>query len=85
VVFATATLALVVRAAVGTPDGASFTASGKTRFGRAWHVRVSLTGTLAADSASGTARIRVQGCLHLPVGLRATSAPTAPSAGASAT
>jgi hypothetical protein len=75
---------LVVRAAGSTPDGASFSVAGKTRFGRSGHVRVSLNGTLAADSASGTVQIRVPGCkrqsFSRPFSLRTESAPAGAAA-----
>jgi hypothetical protein len=49
---------MVIRVSGSTPDGASFTASGRSRLGRAGLVRVRLTGTLAPDSVSGTANVR---------------------------
>ena len=41
---------MVIRVTGSTPDGASFTASGKTRLGPPGHVGVTLTGTLRARS-----------------------------------
>lgn len=69
---------MVVRVSGSTPDGASFTASGRTRLGRAGIVRVRLTGTLAPDSVSGTARVNTPGgCRDWknPFVLRTESAP----------
>jgi hypothetical protein len=68
---------MVVRVSGSTPDGANFTASGKTRLGPPGHVGVTLTGTLAPDAVSGTARVRKPGCKGWsnPCVLRTESAP----------
>lgn len=68
---------MVIRAAGSTPDGASFSASGKAKLGRPGSVRVTLTGTLAADAVTGSARVRFPGCKGYtqPFVLRTESAP----------
>jgi hypothetical protein len=68
---------MVIRLSGSTPDGASFTASGKSRLGPPGSVRVTLTGGFAADSATGTARVRFPGCkgYRQPFALRPESAP----------
>jgi hypothetical protein len=74
---------MVVHVSGSTPDGASFTASGKARLGRAGLVRVTLEGTLAPDSVSGTARVRQPGgCRDWtnPFVLRTESAPAGAAA-----
>jgi hypothetical protein len=48
---------IVLRATGRSPDGVSFTASGRGGLIRAGDLRVRLTGTLAADSVTGTARV----------------------------
>jgi hypothetical protein len=73
---------MVIRVTGSTPDGASFTASGKSKLGPPGSVRVTLTGTLAPDSASGTARVRFPGCkgYRQPFVLRTESAPAGAAA-----
>jgi hypothetical protein len=69
---------LVIRFAGSTPDGVSFSASGKAKLVRAGNVNVTLTGTLAADSVSGTVRWRLPGSCKdytQPFVLRTESAP----------
>jgi hypothetical protein len=76
-----ANYSLVVRVAGRTADGVNFTADGRTRLGRVF-VRVHLAGTLAPDSATGTARVRTTGCgsYRNPFSLRTPSAPAGPAA-----
>ena len=69
---------LVIRFAGSTPDGASFSASGKGKLVRPGDVKVTLTGTLAPDSVSGTVMWRQpSGCKDFkqPFVLRTESAP----------
>jgi hypothetical protein len=68
---------MVVRLSGTTADGVSFTASGKSKLGPPGFVRVTLTGTLAPDSVTGTARVRYPGCKGYsnPFALRPESAP----------
>ncbi|WP_157592669.1 hypothetical protein [Solirubrobacter soli] len=68
---------MVIKVAGSTPDGASFTAAGKAKLGRPGSVRVTLSGTLAPDSVSGSARVRFPGCKGYtqPFVLRTESAP----------
>lgn len=70
-----ATSALVVKLSGSTPDGVNFTAAGKTKLGKRTY-RVSVTGTLAADSVGGSARVNT-GCRRWtqPLGLRVRHAP----------
>jgi hypothetical protein len=70
-----ASSALVIRLSGRTTDGVNFTATGRTKLGRRTY-RVSVTGTLAADSISATARVRT-GCQRFrqPLALRSESAP----------
>jgi hypothetical protein len=72
-----ANYSMVIRVAGSTPDGASFTASGRSRLGKPGYVRVTLTGTLAPDSVTGNARVRLPGCRGYtqPFVLRTESAP----------
>lgn len=71
-----ANYSLVVRLSGRTADGVNFSLAGRTRLGRGF-VRVTLTGTLAADAANGTARVRTTGCrtYRNPFSLRTPSAP----------
>jgi hypothetical protein len=73
---------MVIRVSGSTPDGASFTASGKAKLGPPGSVRVTLTGSLAPDSVSGTARVRYPGCkgYRQPFVLRTESAPAGAAA-----
>jgi hypothetical protein len=69
---------LVVRLKGSTPDGVSFSASGKATLIHARDIRVTVTGTLAADSVTGSARVRKpSGCKGYtqPFVLRTESAP----------
>jgi hypothetical protein len=72
-----ANYSMVIRLAGSTPDGVSFTASGKSKLGKPGFVRVTLTGTLAPDSVTGSARVRKPGCKGYtqPFVLRTESAP----------
>lgn len=76
-----ANYSLVVRISGRTADGVNFNANGRTRLGRGY-VRVTLTGTLAADAATGTARVRTTGCrtYRNPFTLRTPSAPAGAAA-----
>ena len=76
-----ANYSLVVRISGRTADGVNFSANGRTRLGRGY-VRVTLTGTLAADAATGTARVRTTGCrtYRNPFTLRTPSAPAGAAA-----
>lgn len=52
---------MTVRLKGSTPDGASFTASGRSKLNKVGYVRATMTGTLTADAASGTIRVRNPG------------------------
>jgi hypothetical protein len=70
-----ATSALVIRLSGQTTDGVNFTAAGRTKIGRRTY-RVSVTGTLAADAVTGSARVNT-GCRRWtqPLALRAAHTP----------
>jgi hypothetical protein len=76
---------LVIRLKGSTPDGVSFTATGKGMLVRAGDLRVTLSGTLAADSVTGSAKVRYPSrCKSRnytqPIVLRTESAPAAAAA-----
>jgi hypothetical protein len=73
---------MVVKVKGSTPDGASFTASGKKKLGPPGTVRVTLKGTLAPDSVTGEAVVRVASCRTWknPIVLRTASAPAGAAA-----
>ena len=75
-----ASSALVVKLSGRTADGVNFTASGRTKLGRRTY-RVTVTGTLAPDAVTGSARVRT-GCRSYtqPIVLRAESAPAGAAA-----
>ena len=84
----------VVVPLAGLTHGAAFDARGSTRLTRRGRLRVTLEGTLAGETASGTVRVRprrMRGCrgYSLPFVLRSESLPSGaaamPSAGALAT
>ena len=73
-----ASYSFVVKAAGSTPDGVNFTAAGSSKLGPGRTVRVTLTGSLAPDAATGSARVRLtKGCKGYtqPFALRTESAP----------
>jgi hypothetical protein len=69
----------VARLSGRTPDGANFTASGRTRSG-GHLLRFSVTGTLTPDAVAGTFRMRGCAGFRRPLSLRAASAPAGPAA-----
>ena len=73
---------MVIRVAGSTPDGANFTASGKSKLGPPGSVRVTLTGVLGPDSVTGSASVRFPGCkgYKQPFVLRTESAPAGAAA-----
>ena len=72
------TSSVVVRLS-GTSNGASFTASGRTRWAGIGTMRFTMTGTLTGDSGTARARLRTRrGCPDIryhPIALRTQSAP----------
>ena len=77
-----ANYSLVVRLSGRTADGVNFSANGRTRLGRGVRAASRSPGTLAADAATGTARVRTTGCrtYRNPFTLRTPSAPAGAAA-----
>jgi hypothetical protein len=68
---------MVIHLKGSTPDGVSFSAAGRSKLGKPGYVRMTVTGTLAADGVTGSARVRFPGCKGYtqPFVLRTESAP----------